>query len=224
MGSEPRPFVRAEAFERVLHLETEQGRGTAFTIEHAGNEWLVTARHLLPDEPAPLVTLSSRFLGRVSLRLGFLPALGPAADVAVAHLQDALTPVMSLPASSSGLQWSQQVYFLGYPYGMATQLSDDEHDRIPFVKGAIVSASTKVGGIQIWFLDGYGNPGFSGGPVVANTAELETMQVVGVVAGNRADNRPVLVADRPIENAIVRENTGILMATDIGHVIDLISG
>jgi hypothetical protein len=133
------------------------------TVEHAEREWLVTARHLIPPEPAPEVRLRSRHID-TRMRLPFLPPLLDSADVAVAPLQEPITPQLELVPSSAGLMWSQQVYFLGFPFGMATQLSDDESDRIAFVKQAIVSASVKRAGLQVWYLDGHNNVGFSGGP------------------------------------------------------------
>jgi hypothetical protein len=213
--------VRAEAFERVLQLETAAGRGTAFTVEHAEREWLITARHLIPEEPAPEVRLRSRHID-TRMRLPFLPPLLDSADVAVAPLQQPITPQLELVPSTMGLMWSQQVYFLGFPFGMATQMSEDDHDRIAFVKQAIVSASVKLAGLQVWYLDGHNNVGFSGGPVVANTEQFATMQVVGIIAGNRTEGRPLVVSDQPIEDAIVPENTGIIVATDIRHALDLI--
>jgi hypothetical protein len=213
-------LVRAEAFERVLRIETSRGSGAAFTVEWRNREWLVTARHLLPDEPAPEVVLSSRH-GRDRLRLPFVPGLTGQADVAVAPLQTPITPQLGLLPSSEGIAWSQAVYFLGFPYGMATQLSDVETDRIAFVKQAIVSASARIAGTHLWYLDGHNNPGFSGGPVVAHTETSGAMQVLGIVAGNRSAPRPVLRANEKLEDAVVAENTGIILATDISHAIEL---
>src|SRR4051812_9950343 len=85
--SAPRRLVRAEAYERVVHLRTSVGDGTGFTIDRAGSQWLVTARHLLPDnEAAPELRVINRY-GQWVMRLGFIPALGDAADVAVAQLE-----------------------------------------------------------------------------------------------------------------------------------------
>lgn len=214
-------YVRAEAFQRVLRIESRVGKGTAFTIERGGREWLVTARHLLPEEPAPEVRLTGRS-GEFVLRLGFIPGLADQTDIAVAPLENPITPQLALIPHSDGVIWSQDVYFLGFPFGMATQISHDPTDQIAFVKHAIVSASIQATGTRLWFLDGHNNPGFSGGPVVAHTPESETMQVIGVVAGNRGRDRPIVVQGQPLETAVVRENTGIIVATDIHHVNELI--
>jgi len=114
------------------------------------------------------------------------------------------------------------VFLLGYPYGMGLDLGGHPRNLLPFIKQGIVSAGSKRSGVHLWFLDAHGNPGFSGGPVVARTARFQTMQVIGVIAGNRAADRPVLVGEQKLEDLVVRENTGIVVATDIRHAIDVI--
>ena len=219
-------WCRSEAYGRVVRIETTVGRGAAFTIERNGHQWLVTARHLLPpDDPAPECTLS-RGAYRTTLRLGFLGDPGGQGDVAIASLQQPITQQdLDLHADSTGVKWSQTVYFLGYPYGMGTSggAASPPGEEIPFVKQAIVSASQFISdSLSIWYLDGINNPGFSGGPVVANTDQYETMQVIGVVFGNRSSERPLEVEKKVVAEAVVRQNTGIIMATDIRYVTNLI--
>ncbi len=142
--------------------------------------------------------------------------------MAVAPLENPVTPQLDLHATSEGVMWSQTVYFLGFPYGMATD-TGVPGDEIAFVKQAIISATRRISDLlSLWYLDGYNNPGFSGGPVVASTEKFETMQVIGVVFGNRSSARPIEVENRRIADAVVRENTGIIMATDIRYATGLI--
>jgi hypothetical protein len=217
-----REWCRSEAYERVVRIQTSRGRGAAFTIDRNGRQWLITARHLLPaGEPAPECALS-RGAFRTTLRLGFLADPGGEGDVAVAPLQSPFTPQLELHATSEGLMWSQIVYFLGFPYGMATDVGTPGQE-IAFVKQAIVSASRRISdALSVWYLDGYNNPGFSGGPVVASTEKFQTMQVIGIVFGNRSFERPLEIEKKEMRDAIVRENTGIIMATDIRYATLLI--
>jgi hypothetical protein len=114
--------VSVEAFERVLQIQTDKGAGAAFTITVGGGQWLVTARHVLPDgDPAPEVLLTNRY-GSHRLRLGFIPVLASNADVVVARLGTPLTPELELPATSTSLMYSQPVFLLGYPFGMGLHL------------------------------------------------------------------------------------------------------
>ena len=167
-------LVRANAFERTFEIDTSLDRGTAFTIDRGDRQYLVTARHLLPpDDPTPEVTASIR-LRRDSMRLSLLPVRPPQADAAVAPLDEALTiGDLPLPADGDGLVWSQQMYFLGYPYGLATNInSADSGERIPFVKSGIWSAVATVDGIYTIYLDGHNNPG-SGGVVATGCPAVQ---------------------------------------------------
>lgn len=105
---------------------------------------------------------------------------------------------------------------------MSTAIGEPGQE-IAFVKQAIVSASRRISdSLSVWYLDGYNNPGFSGGPVVASTEKFQTMQVVGVVFGNRSSERPLEIEKQAVQDAVVRENTGIIMATDIRYATQLI--
>lgn len=214
--------VTSNAFTRVLEIQTELGCGTAFTLDQDGQQYLVTARHLLPPGvPDPEVRLSNRHLRR-TLRLELLSVFPATADVAVSPLVEPLTETADypLPATGVGLLWSQRTFFLGFPYGLATVLGAPQ-DRIAFVKGALFSGSDKVGGVDLLYLDGMNNPGFSGGPVVFNRDEDGLRpQVCGVIAGYRFERQPVYQGTTPV--AEMEANTGIIVATDIRHVTDAI--
>jgi hypothetical protein len=58
---------------------------------------------------------------RIDLDLDLVTVDPPGADVAVSPLESPLTPDFPLPATSKGMTWSQQVFFLGFPYGLATE-------------------------------------------------------------------------------------------------------
>lgn len=217
-------LVRANAFERTYEIETTLGAGTAFTIDHEDRQYLVTAKHLLPKgETEPEVRVRNR-LASATIRFHPLAVDPPVADVAVTPLSEALTEgELPLPASVDGLAWSQQLYFLGYPYGLATNINTaDPGDRVPFVKSGIWSAAGKVDGVYVIYVDGHNNPGFSGGPVVGFPPEGDALQVCGVVSGYRTERQPVYVGAERLEQFSATANTGIVIATGIQHVVDAI--
>jgi S1-C subfamily serine protease len=217
-------LVTANTFERILEIQTELGAGTAFTIERAGHEYLVTARHLLPQgTDQPEVTISSRHMRR-TLRLHLLPVEPESADVAVASLDEPVTPTLPLPTGRDGIIWGQNVFFLGFPYGLATEFARGEPEqRLAFVKRALFSASADVDGVSYLYLDGMNNPGFSGGPVVFNRdGNHLTPQVCGVIAGYRTERQPVYQGTTPIASLEASANAGIIIATDIRHVTEAI--
>jgi S1-C subfamily serine protease len=217
-------LVRANAFERTYEIETPLGAGTAFTIDHEGRQYLVTAKHLLPEDATqPEVCVENR-LASATVRFHPLAVEPPVADVAVTPLSEPLTEGgLPLPASVDGLAWSQQLYFLGYPYGLATNINTaDPGDRIPFVKSGIWSAAGKVDGVYLIYVDGHNNPGFSGGPVVGFPAQGDALQVCGVVSGYRTERQPVYVGTEKLEEFSATANTGIVIATGIQHVVEAI--
>jgi S1-C subfamily serine protease len=217
-------LVRANTIERVLEIETDIGSGTAFTIDVDGQPYLVTARHLLPpDSQHPHVRLK-KLNASWSLDFDLLP-LRVAADVAVAQLEEPLLREdLALPASFSGLAYSQQLYFLGFPFGLGTQMAfGDPESRVAFVKAGILSASAQVAGVDQIYVDGHNNPGFSGGPVVGFAPGATQEQVCGVVSGYRYDPEPVYVGSDQTADLSTRSNTGIVIATSIHHVLDAIA-
>jgi hypothetical protein len=91
-----------------------------------------------------------------------------------------------------------------------------------FVKKAILSASVEVDGLHVLLLDGFNNPGFSGGPVVYFTQDTNEPSICGVVSGYLPDQHPVKVGDVELD-ATVMQNTGIVIAYDIKHVTDVLT-
>jgi Trypsin-like peptidase domain len=218
-------LVVSEAYERVLEIETALGSGTAFTISEGGAQYLVTAKHLLPEgDLHPTVKLSNRFIaeqlgGPVEHRCELLPITPDRADVAVAPLPSPLTPDLTLEARTDGLVFSQTVWFLGFPYGLAMEM-DRAGGRLAFVKRGIISAAAWVEDVHVLYLDGLNNPGFSGGPVVGYHQQSQTMCVFGVVSGYRFEHQPVFVGTQEVGTA--QANTGIVIATWVDHVTDAI--
>jgi prepilin-type processing-associated H-X9-DG protein len=153
----------ANIFTRVLRIETDSGAlATAFTIEVGEKQYLVTARHVLPDqEPHKLKALGH------TVELVFegtpVPGIPQNVDIAVFALPEAVTPQFPLPATLTGMTYAHDVYFYGYPYGLSSTAAGAE--CLPLVKRALMSAMLHDNGAHILYLDGFNNPGFSGGPV-----------------------------------------------------------
>jgi hypothetical protein len=77
------------------------------------------------------------------------------------------------------------------------------------------------------YLDGMGNPGFSGGPVVGYNWQPEgglegRLQVFAVVQGYHGENLVVDQGGAPGPQLSVRANAGIIVATSIAHATEAI--
>jgi hypothetical protein len=212
--------VISNIFSRVMIIKTPKGKGTAFTIEVDGQQYLITARHVLPDTPT--VTFSVEIGDRPPHWLQDVKPLDtvhPNADVAALPLTEPLTPTLPVIPSTAGLIVSQDVYFLGYPARLPNFSPPAE--RSAFVKKGIISAlHITPQGVHILYVDGFNNPGFSGGPVVfyragSTTPPFGDLHVGGVISARvRSEEEKGLEA--------IATNSGILIATDIFHAVEAI--
>lgn len=223
----------ANVIYRVLRIRTEAGTGSAFTIEVDGKQYLITARHNLGDfgsEGTLDLWIGGRWT-RAAARAMYPP--DAAVDIAALDLGRPVTVTLPLEPTAAGLTLGQQVYFLGYPFGLSTfgaVSAPPGFGEIPFLKSGIISAlDTRNPEANVLYLDGQNNPGFSGGPIVFWHAETGMFRVAGVVGGYRNEALPVLkkknLSDPRAEaynDLYTRANSGIVIGFDIRHIIDAI--
>jgi hypothetical protein len=144
-------------------------------------------------------------------------------DVSVLSLPVLIGADHPLPLTSKDLTIGQDVYLLGFPFGLHTDLPTDLNANFPvaFVKRGVVSAFGKEGGLEVYYLDALNNPGFSGGPVVFRPRPGKDYCVASVIAGYRFDEEPVFRANTETEMQ-VRANTGIVISWPSHHALSVI--
>lgn len=214
-------LVTANAYERVAKIERANSIGTGTVVEHEGATYCVTARHVLGD-PVAEISVSTH-VREARLTPVLLPGVHAEADVAVFEIPGEFAlPDLPLPMTSNGVALSQDLFFLGFPYGLA--LRGGGLDLYPFVKkGTLSSSDRREDGLHIWFLDGANNPGFSGGPLVGAPAGGGALQFVGVVSGYRLDWQGVYQAGQLVPDVEVAGNSGIIIAYDVSHALQALS-
>jgi hypothetical protein len=144
------------------------------------------------------------------------------ADISVFAVPGSKTGGESIEATSEEMYYSQDVYFLGFPFGLQSEIKELNDDfPIPFVKKAILSNFLLEGKRKILLLDGHNNPGFSGGPVVYLNVKKGVFQLAGIISGYRAETRNAQVKNVDID-VQYQTNTGIIIAYGIKSAIDLI--
>jgi hypothetical protein len=205
---------------RVCQIESEVGLGTAFTIEVDGSQYLVTARHVLPNEEPLSFSLRS---ATATVHLGPvapLPGVPAGVDIAVLPLEHPISPTYELVPTTDGMTLGQQVMFFGFPYGMASTGPQAEH--LPLVKHGFVSALGSAS--HPIYLDGFNNPGFSGGPVTFAHEKTRKLHVAGVISGYRFEPLAVVdsAGDPEEQQRFVQANSGIIVVYDIRHAVDAI--
>ena len=221
-------MVQNEIYCRVLRTLYGNYSGTAFTMESHGEQFLVTAKHLFKNTGCPSTANIKLNIGTeyqpfdVDIRY----PVNPKVDIAVMKLkpQRFLTPVYENSYSTEGLVYGQDVYFVGFPfeYDNILGLFPGGNLPIPFVKKACVSAILQDGAGTI-LLDGINNPGFSGGPVCFKKIEKKkkTMNILGVISGYRSFKQSVFDQNDKQTSFYVRENTGIIVVSDIKHAVQI---
>jgi hypothetical protein len=199
----PKAQITTNVFERVLDLRVNAGTpeaatATGFTLDVDGREYLITAKHVvahLKDEDSIDILANEVW---VPFHVKIFRCEDPV-DIAVLIPPRQLTINFDLPFDRLNYQFGQEAYFLGFPYGIAPP-SLGANGPYPL---AIVKRGTIAGTIPIdikkkagmVLLDGYNNPGFSGGPIVYRDFSQSTyvMKLIGVISGFVPEIVPAMV-------------------------------
>ena len=126
-----------------------------------------------------------------------------------------------LRVTTAGLVLAEDVYFLGFPYGLTMAVKTDLNAGFPLPlvkKGVVLALGLEDGPI---LLDGHNNPGFSGGPVARRGTKVE-QTVIGVVSGYQYVRQNVLDEHGNETPLTYDTNTGIIVAHDIRHALAII--
>ena len=158
------------------------------------------------------------------LQVNVVGIASPPLDVAVLAAPLQLSVTHALPAGTDGLYLSQDVYFLGFPYGMQIEVGPDLNRDCPLPlekKGIVTSMEFSNNSLERLLLDRHNNPGFSGGPVVYIPTGTRDLKVAGIISGYRYEWSQVY-SQGEVTPMALKENTGIVVAYPIGHATKLI--
>ena len=219
----------SNVLQRTFQLAFDGSSGTCFTVDHNNRQYIVTAKHIVKNITSS-ATIKIRHdeswkdcqVNLVGHCDETVDIVDETVDISVLAADVQLSPTHPLPIDPGNIIFGQELYFLGFPYGFSTNIGEvNRNFPIPFIKKATFSAM--YGKLDLLYLDGHNNPGFSGGPVVFSQLQNSSkgFSVAGVISGYRTSTQPVYRAGK----ATVFEseyNTGIICAYGIKHVIRLI--
>jgi S1-C subfamily serine protease len=216
--------VPAEILSHTRLIKAGDVEGTAFSIDHGGRLYLVTARHLVAGLPESNATIQIRqadeWKDYHTVRTLF-PSSAEA-DIAVFETAEKVSQPFKVTCEpkTGGVTMGQQVWFLGFPYGgMGSRWSSGE---APFIKRGTMSAIVGTNpDAVILYIDGFNNPGFSGGPIVYWNFDTHSYAIVGVVMGYKEDTAKVLVNGVHMDTQLL-VNSGILIGYSIQHALQAI--
>jgi S1-C subfamily serine protease len=216
---------------RVYPIKIGTEFGSCFVIDIDDKQYIITAKHLLPKvKSGDSIEVYIAGEWRTLFVKPILPK-NEKTDVIALAADKLVAPKMAINIGLGGIFVGQDVFFLGYPFGLASQSDDPSSVFIPFIKKGILSAiDSRSSSGHVLYVDGHNNPGFSGGPVIfANYKEKETLYVAGVISGYRHQETKVIeVVEKPPvtsfeekKNIIrfVLENTGIVIAYSIDVIV-----
>jgi len=215
--------VPHEILERTLFIRAGNEGGTAFKLDYQGKVYLVTARHVVAGLPSSAAVVkvwrTDKWVDFKTVKTFFPPSND--VDIAVLETDEKVTrPYEIQPATTSGgATFGQQVWFLGYPYGLGTRAGNVQ---FPFIKRGTMSAvdfsNPKA---VVLYIDGFNNPGFSGGPIIYWDFRDHVIKIVGVVKGYKEDTAKVLLNGVHVDTQLL-VNSGILIGYSINHAVEAI--
>ena len=216
-------MVTANVIHRTLHIGRADSQGTAFTVDHGGKQYLVTARHVVEGIASGERISVAHQEQQKLIEINVVGVGEGAVDVAVLACQQQLSPMHPLEPTTAGLVYGQQAYFLGFPFGWDAGGEHINHGLpLPFVKAGVISAWTN-GTVKRIYIDSHVNEGFSGGPVVFSPpGDQKVLRVAGVVVGYPKRFQPVVDEHGNTVALAAQENPGLVLAIDISHVVALI--
>lgn len=223
--------ITFNVISRVFQISGPATSGTAFAIDHHDKQYLITARHVIEGVYFPSTIEIYHEQQWKNIDANLVGSGSGDLDIAVLSCSVGLAPPFSLVASADGISHGQPLYFLGFPFGWRweTQVLSDHNFPTPFIKAGILSGASND--FSFLFVDGHGNKGFSGGPVVFQPdVRSNEFRVAGVVA--RLPTTPfnpvvnedgiIIANENKVPLGYVQENPGFVVAVSIHHAIALI--
>jgi S1-C subfamily serine protease len=212
--------VPSDILNRTFLIKAGNESGTAFAVDYESKLYIVTAKHVVAGLPHVAATFQvmrpTGWEDFHTIRTLFPPS--DDVDIAVFETDQVMTQPFKIGVEEAGTM-GQQVWFLGFPYGLHSKFKNGE---APFIKRGTLSAVDAANpDAVVLYIDGFNNPGFSGGPIVYWSFEKHAYFIMGVVKGYREDTAKVIINGQHVDTNLL-VNSGILVGYSITHAIQAI--
>ena len=219
--------VPTEILQRTLLIKVGNEGGTAFSIDYRGDLYLVTARHVVAELPAGRTTIQIWQSGQwkdLSIVRTTFPASADV-DIAVLSTEEKVSVPFHIlvSATDEGPTMGQQVWFLGYPFADPKLTTPFLNQQVlPFIKRGTMSAIDGSNqSAVVLYIDGFNNPGFSGGPIIYWDFKKQAYRIFGVVKGYRTETAKIAVNGKLVDSDLL-VNSGILVGYSVTHAVEAI--
>jgi S1-C subfamily serine protease len=215
--------VPSEIMARTHFIRWGAEAGTAFTVEYQGKVYLITAKHVvtgIPDRNAVIqVPVGDKWEDYQTTNTVYPSSPDVDIPILATDEKQAQPYVIEPTSGSSAVKFGQQLWFIGYPYGTGSNIPGH---AFRFLKRGTMSAIDSLNkSAIIYYIDGFNNPGFSGGPIVFWDFSLHKYEILGVVQGYREEAAKTIVNGHQVDTLYL-VNSGILISYSIVHAMDAI--
>ena len=229
-------MITANIIKRTYHISINNDIGSCFTIEHKGEQYIITAKHVIDSEEfknGDEITVQI-FHEEQWKKIKCIVFIHNNSEIDIAILKTKQLQFIQLPIKigNERIIYGSDVYFLGFPYGMFSPDDDgmlNQKFPIPFVKKGILSAIITKYDITSFYLDAHNNKGFSGGPVfIVNPNENNEVSIIGVNVSYIKHDNVIDIEEQDEDGQLYNEkfeyyeNSGIMESQSIVHAIDII--
>ena len=222
-------YPTTNIFYRVFHLRVTDGEtvlsgGTMFAVDVDERQYFVTARHIGQHigSNGIQVMQNNMWVSHPATVVGH--GRGEV-DVTVITLQNPLIPDesrFSLPLGTTGMTIGEEMMFLGFPAVYDPAMGFSLHHGFPLPLAKYARLSNLPQRDQPMWLDGHNNPGFSGAPLCFAPKENNELVVAGVVCAYMHSRGEVVSGRGEPAGLYVQENTGLMLAWDMAHCVEII--
>ena len=223
-------MVTSAILQRTFHIKYDYApghaftTGTAFTFEQENVQFLATTAHTFPyvENRAELYFSVMRHGEWHAVKSKIFIHPITRIDIAVLTLPADISPRHEIELGVGQLFLSQDAYFLGFPYQKFMLDTEDVNNGFPFPyvrRGSFATIPFRQDELELIYVDGTNNPGFSGGPCVFNKIGSQQHTVCGLVKGYFPHEVQIETpfGDKYFFNA----NSGLVEVHSIRHLLEM---
>ena len=201
----PNNVVSCEVLEKIFLIQRGNNYGSSFAYKVGSKQYLITAKHLFTDiandDSFKIKIFHDGQWKSIRVKAVVLESIENYDAIAL-ELNTPLISDINYILSADSLTLGQDLYFLGFPYGLYSPSKINRGFPLPLVKKGCLSGINFNGSFAELIIDGHNNPGFSGGPIVTQNIFTGNIQIIGIIHAFRKANQET------------GENSGIFFAHD----------
>lgn len=225
------PDLTTDQTDNVFQVRANGRLGTALLCRDSAGTLFLTARHVLDGCRLGDNLYFKNQVGQQKAIITSIELPHNDSDVCVfaCEVEGAYPDGVPLEEGQGcPLSFGQRLLFLGYPHGMENTFPTHKDTVSPLVRNAFFSGVVRANSSSIMVLDGFNNPGYSGGPIFGRQ-ENGSVALAGIISGykNELPERSGVYymeygKEKRLENLFVKPNSGMILATPLHYVYDIL--